>query len=399
MSGLGGSPADDSSTSQSAAERAAARLSSLVELDVLAARAAAEVHRLLGDHLVCVTLVDDGLTEASGVPWLVVEAASGNRAAGVTGLRIPPGRGVGGLAASSRRIVSVHEYREETATTGFRRLIAQREGIRGAAGVPMLAEGRLAGILFAGRRQPGGLADQELDVLLEFSQHLAVMIERARGVQRLLELARAEERQRVAALLHDDVTQLLFGVGTSARRARQAIGPEHHAADQELERIEALASSAASTVRSSLRALRPVPTDQRLALLVRAAIDGFIETTGTPVELAVLDAVPHLTPEVCRALVAVTREGLANVARHAPRSCALVSVLCDDRTVSVVVQDDGPGLPPGFDLRSVPGAGHTGLAGLGFLLDAVGGTLAVMNNDDGGVTLRATVGRSDPREV
>lgn len=374
-------------------ERAAVRLANLVELDVLAARAAAEVQRLLADHLICVTLAsEEDVAPPPGGPWLVVGGASGYRGGDLTGLRIAPGRGVGGLSASTGRVISVREYREEQAAADFRHLIADREGVHGAAGVPLVADGQVSGILFAGRREPGRLGDQELDVLLEFSHHLAAMVDRARQIQRLLNLARAQERERVARILHDDVTQLLFGVGSSARRARRTIGPEHGGADHELERIEWLASSAATQVRSTLRALRPIAGHQRLPMLVRAAVDAVSDGTGLAVELALLGPVPEVDPDAGRALVAVVREALANVARHGGGASALVSLSAEDHSVSAVVQDDGPGLPAGFRLRPAGGEG-TGLASVAFVLDSVGGRLVVNSNDDGGVTVRGTVPR------
>lgn len=379
----------------------AERLSSFVDLDVLSARAAAEVHRLLSDHLICVTWVagDSAGAKNSALPWLVVGAARGHRDADITGLRIPPGTGVGGLVAARCQLVSVSDYAREGANRDFLDLMVGREGIRGAAGVPLWSDGRVCGVLFAGRRHGGELAGRALDLLVEISKHLGEMIGRARKVEHRLTLARTEERQRVVTELHDDVTQLLFAVGASARRARQVLDGTSPRADQELERVESLSSAAATAVRRTLRSAAPVPPDEDLPLLLRSTVDKCMERFGTPAELVVLDAVPAQPPAVCSALAAVAREALANVAKHAPGASAVVTLTCDERDVTLAVQDDGPGLAPGFELKPVAfddADDHFGLPSLAYRVSLLGGELSVRNNDDG-VTLRVSLPRVDGR--
>jgi hypothetical protein len=92
------------------------RLAAIRDRDVLEAHAAAELHRLLGDTLVCVTPVDragERADEQGGGPPLVVGAAHGTRDARLPGLRLAPGAGVGGRAAQSGRLVSVDDYARE----------------------------------------------------------------------------------------------------------------------------------------------------------------------------------------------------------------------------------------------------------------------------------------------
>ena len=82
------------------------------------------------------------------------------------------------------------------------------------------------------------------------------------------------------------------------------------------------------------------------------------------------------------------------MARHAQGASATVSLTYDRREVSVAVMDDGVGLPEGFTLYSItdPLAGdHFGLAVLSHRLQLLRGTLEIDTNDDGGVTVRASV--------
>ncbi|MQA86016.1 MAG: GAF domain-containing protein [Streptosporangiales bacterium] len=373
------------------------RLSGVIDLDVLSARAAVEVHRLLHDHLICVTWVDPSATAAGGDmedPWLVVGAERGHREVDLTGLRIPPGAGIGGMVASTGGLVSVDDYTSETATRDFVGLMVDRERVGGAAGVPLCSDGRFVGLLFAGRRVDGALSDREIDVLFEVSRHLGALIGTARRAQEIIELARAEERQRIATALHDDVTQLLFAIGSSARRARKAMPDNRPDADRELERIESFASSAASAVRTALRAAVPVRPEQGLPLTLRTVIDSFTDRTQVPVEFVVLDRVPAQSPETTGVLAAVVREALANVAKHAPGAAVIVSLMGNECEVRLVVQDDGPGLPPGFELGSITAADageHFGLPNLCYRVGLLGGQLTIHDNEDGGATVCASI--------
>lgn len=368
----------------------------MLDLDVISARAAAEVSRMLRDHLICVTWVDPPrpVTAAEPDPWLVVGAARGNRKVDLTGLRIPPGAGIGGMVAARNSLVSVDNYIREDATRDFVGVMVGRERVGGAAGVPLHADGRFVGVLFAGRRVDGALGDRELDMLLEVSRHLGTLIGTARKAQELVELARIEERRRIATALHDDVTQLLFAVGSSARQARAEMTSYGPDTAKELERIECFASSAASAVRAALRTTAPIRPEQGLLLSLRAAVDEFRERTAMPVDFVVLDHPATVTERTTNVLLAVVREALANVAKHATGAAAVVSLATDDHGVNVVVQDDGPGLPRGFQLPSVSTAAaaeHFGLPSITHRVSLIGGRLAVHDNEDGGVTVRAAV--------
>lgn len=380
------------------ADDLAQRLSGLLDLDVLSARAAVEVQRRLTDHLVCVTWVDEDRpgTADEGSPWLVVGAARGHRDRDLAGLQIPPGAGIGGLVATRSRVVSVGDYRAESATRDFAGLMVGREGIGGAAGVPLWSDDRLCGVLFAGRRGDGELAERTIDLLVEVSGYLGEMIGRARQVRRLVSLARSDERNRVATALHDDVTQLLFAVGVSARRARRAIGDASPGADDELRRIEALTSSAATAVRAALRAAAPIPAEQCLALALQAEVDRCAELTGLRAELVVLDPVPEQRADVAEVAAHAVRVALANVVRHAPGASAVVTLACDDRVLTVLVQDDGPGPPPDFVLRPLRDHAGTrfGLANLARRAGLLGGTLSLRGTDEG-TALGLTLPRCD----
>ena len=186
----------------------------------------------------------------------------------------------------------------------------------------------------------------------------------------------------------------LFGIGAAARRIRDTVAMRRGETLAQIGNIEKLASSANAFARSMMIPLGALPKEHLLDVRIRAVRDRFslifdfvvsVGVQGTPIPLddAVLDT-----------LEAVVTEALSNVARHAQGASAMVSLTYDRREVSVAVMDDGAGLPDDFTLYAItnPLAGnHFGLAVLSHRLQLLRGTLEIDTNEDGGVTVRASV--------
>ena len=374
------------------------RLGAIRDRDVLEVQAAAELHRLLAGTVVCVTPVDPGGDESGeddGGPPLVVGAAHGTRVAQLPGLRLAPGAGVGGRAAACGRLVAVDDYAREIEVTELVELMAGAEGIGGAAAVPLRCDGRVLGIVFAGRRERGAPGDRELDLLCDVADDLARMLSAADQARRHVERVRNEERRRLAGELHDDLAPLLFGIGVAAGRARDRLGAV--AAADELEHIEALAGSATAAIRAALRRLAPAAPGGSLPLALAATVDRFRERTQIPVELVDLGAGHPVGRDVSVVVAACVSEALTNVSRHAPGAAAVVTLAVDEDAVEVTVQDDGPGPPPGSGppFAAPPGTGERfGLAALAERLVPFDGALDVGVNEDGGVTVALRIPRT-----
>ena len=99
-----------------------------------------------------------------------------------------------------------------------------------------------------------------------------------------------------------------------------------------------------------------------------------------------------LTQQQESALLALVREGLHNVARHAAPSSVLVTLHHGPAGTDVLVQDDGRGLPDDLVPCEMPRDGrHYGIASLRQRLARVGGELTLLGNEDGGTTLRGSI--------
>ncbi|WP_430786299.1 GAF domain-containing protein [Actinoplanes sp. G11-F43] len=208
------------------------------------------------------------------------------------------------------------------------------------------------GVLIVSR--PASTDDAAL--LSTFAGQAALALELARAQEERELLAVLEDRERIARDLHDVVIQRLFATGMQLQGAMApGVRPEV------TQRINAAVDDLDATIRDIRRSIfelrAPVGATLRTELrdTCDAALDtlGFrptLETTG-PVESAVPD---DIVPE----LMAVLREALSNVARHAKASSVRVSVRVDGRQVILQVEDDGVGIDPALARGGVVNMGE-----------------------------------------
>ena len=262
--------------------------------------------------------------------------------------------------------------------------------IRTPNGTPVLFEiyQRVDSIEASGERLLKALAPPllaGLAVLLLFQVPLAWSmarrLQRGHGDrERLLESAvdaSAQERQRIAADLHDGVVQDLVGVAFG-------MAPLADEADRRGATAEASSlRSAIARLRQGIRALRTLLVEIHPPNLdstgLEAALTDLLsplEGEGVEVELKVEDATSSGAGS--DALVyRVASEAIRNVRAHADASRVRVLVSRrEDETVRLIVEDDGSGFGPEVrDQRAA--AGHLGLSLLEGLAQQSGGNLEI----------------------
>jgi len=359
----------------------------LLELDVLAQRASEILRQAFPDDVTCVTILDgDGVLRVRGV--------HGNRTSFLQGLRVPVGSGLGGVVVAEGRTLCVAEYAQLNEDAIFNDIMAKQEGIRAAAGVPLIVNESRLGLLFVGRRGAEQITGQEVARLEETGQSLGPLIGASMELATRVETAKTNERQRVAVELHEQILPLLFAIGAGAKRIRTARSRTTTLLTQDIAEIEDVASSAIALVRNVISVLGPLPPAQELGIRVRAATENFTRIHKLPVSLSILGQAFAVSGPQADVLSAVVHEALSNVAKHAGQASVIVTLVYDPDAIVLIVQDDGNGLPADFGIRSItePLAGeHFGLASLAHRLRLGLGRLELFTNDDGGVTLRAVV--------
>ena len=217
-------------------------------------------------------------------------------------------------------------------------------------------------------------------MLATFAGHAALALERAEAREKLAQLAVYEDRDRIARDLHDTVIQRLFATGL------QLQGVSRRITDTDaVERVSRAVDELDGTIRDiraaifELRNRQPASLTAQLREVIRSAkpVLGYVPllTINGDIDSAVP---PDLGPH----LVAVLREALSNIARHA--NATVVEVQLDvGRTLTLHVLDNGKGITP--DHR------ESGLRNLRERAKALGGELELLPARIHGTELRWSV--------
>jgi signal transduction histidine kinase len=213
-----------------------------------------------------------------------------------------------------------------------------------ALAAPLAVSGTMHGVLIVAQSDAQMASDEDAVLLSAFAGQAALALERARAQEEREQLAVLEDRERIARDLHDVVIQRLFATGM------QLQGAVPHAAKAEaVKRINAAVDDLDATIRDIRRSIFELraPLDATLRTELRATIDAATETLGFRPTLDTAGPVDSAIPDdIVPELLAVLREALANVARHARARSARVSVRAADGEVVLQVEDDGVGIDP-----------------------------------------------------
>ena len=224
---------------------------------------------------------------------------------------------------------------------------------------------------------------------------IQVLTERAERAERerhlLAEQARAEERARLAAEMHDVVTHRVSLMVLQAGALRMTATDE--ATRQAAEELRAAGCQALDELRDLVGILHTAPdADEPVSAPDFAALIAESTAVGTPAELIVDGDAGLASPIVRRTVYRVAREALTNVRKHAPGARVLVRVSYDPSQVRLEVRNTPPADPAGPAHAGLAGTGSgLGIAGLRQRIELVHGTLRAGPVPDGGFCVEATL--------
>lgn len=211
-------------------------------------------------------------------------------------------------------------------------------------GVPITVRGTVFGNLYLCDKADGGaFTEVDEELVVDLASAAAIAIENARLHSASAELATLNDRERIARDLHDVVIQRLFATGLSLQAAVR------HSTD-ELTRTKLLSAvdDLDATVRDIRATIFELHTARPPGRSIRAELAelcseaaralGFDPTVrfDGPIDAA-------LAGTIIDDLFAVTRESLANVAKHARATTADVEIAMRDGQLVIRVSDNGVG--------------------------------------------------------
>jgi signal transduction histidine kinase len=310
---------------------------------------------------------------------------------------LPHGRGLLGLIIRENRTVRIPTIGAHPESYGFP---PNHPPMQSFLGMPITNHGVPVGRLYLTNKQ-GAPEFTEMDqALVEmFALHAGIAIENARLTDQVRRLAVVDERDRISRDLHDSVIQAIYAQTLALDDVPDMVSDEPDEARRRVdEAIDAL-HAVIRDVRNFIFGLRPVLLEsgdlseglRHLAteLHRNGGVAVTVDITAHPATTA------GLPIETVAELLAITREALSNVARHAGATSCHVRLVADGDELRLEITDDGRG----FDPTRAPARGHHGLANMRTRAEALRATYDLGSAPGGGtriiVTLRTRSGRTE----
>jgi two-component system, NarL family, sensor histidine kinase DevS len=155
------------------------------------------------------------------------------------------------------------------------------------------------------------------------------------------QVALLEERQRIAADLHDYVVQRLFAAGLDLAAAKR------QGDDAGWQRVALAAEGVDEAIRElrrSIHSLRELMAPNQVPESIERVIGNAGRVLGFLPRITYTGNLEEVPASVVQELLAVLNEALSNVARHAQAERVDVTVACADGQLLLRVADDGRGL-------------------------------------------------------
>jgi signal transduction histidine kinase len=221
---------------------------------------------------------------------------------------------------------------------------------------------------------------EETELLASFADQASLALDRAQALSDREELMLVADRERIARDLHDLVIQRLFATGLQLQ-VRAAWSRTVTSGTGSTRRSPTWTSRSATSARrsSSCSAARRVAARGR-----PGSGREYVPVLGfTPLVRSTGPVDTRATPVVGAQLLAVLREALSNVARHAEADAAVIEVEATGQQLALRVTDNGRGVPA--DRR------ESGLRNVRRRATELGGTVQLLAEEPHGTRLEWTV--------
>ena len=305
---------------------------------------------------------------------------------------LPHGRGLLGLIIRENRTYRIPDIGAHPERYGFP---PNHPEMQSFLGMPITIGDATVGRLYLTNKLGAVEFSEDDQALVEmFALHAGIAIQNARLHDQVGRLAIVDERDRISRDLHDSVIQAIYAQTLALDDVPELIAEEPaEAAGRVDEAIDAL-HAVIRDIRNFIFGLRP-------ALLESGSLTDGLEhlatelhrNGGIDVSISIpegTDATEGLPIEVVAELLAVTREALSNIARHASASRASVHLGATPGELLLELSDNGRG----FDAKIAAEHGHHGLANMRARIEALTGSFEVTSTPETGTRIIISVPRT-----
>ncbi|MBR2567201.1 MAG: GAF domain-containing sensor histidine kinase [Paenibacillus sp.] len=255
-----------------------------------------------------------------------------------------------------------------------------------AIGVPISFQAPSeAGLLVVGigEKSPN-LAKADSEVLEALAEHIIAARESLKLADHRRELARLEERNRLARDLHDSVNQMLFSLSLTARGVESMLSDTKplHPAVEAMKDIRALSQEALKEMRALIMQLRPVGLE--------AGLLSALQEYGTKQGLQVIvdrKGMRSISRSIEEGLWRIGQEAINNIRKHSGVTSAEILLELDEKEAKLTISDQGKG---GAKNRS-SNQSSLGLSIMRERAQSLGGKLDVWSSSRKGTTVTAVI--------
>jgi signal transduction histidine kinase len=357
-------------------------ISGVLELSQVLQLIVDRVRELVGARYAALGIVD----EQGLITEFITSGITAEQRAAIGDL--PHGRGLLGLIIRENRAYRIPRIQAHPESYGFP---PNHPPMTSFLGVPITVNGQPVGRLYLTDKQGAPEFSADDQALVEmFALHAGIAMERARLHEQVQRLAVFDERDRISRELHDSVIQMIYGVTLSLDDVPEMVATAPDEAGQRVdEAIDAL-NGVIRDIRHFIFGLRPLLLDSGSLNEGLRSLAGELQR-NTATEIAIHGEAPEDLPLATVAdLLAVAREALANVARHAKAQHASLTIATSDDEISLEIADDGQGM----DLDRPLDRSHNGLANMRARADALSGTFSVESSPGAGTRIIVRVPKS-----
>ena len=203
-----------------------------------------------------------------------------------------------------------------------------------------------------------------------------------------LQSVREEEKSRLARDIHDELGGILVGAKMDVAWAADRFRDREPEVANKHKRALVMLDEGVELKRRIIEELRPTLLDNLgLAPAIDWQVRQVCERAGLQCSLNLEDTEVELPPDVTIAIYRIVQEALTNIVKYAKARHVDVELVQSSEGVSLVIQDDGVGLPPGADTNAL----SHGISGMRQRVRALGGEFRIRGKARAGTTLEVNI--------
>lgn len=264
-----------------------------------------------------------------------------------------------------------------------------KEGFASMVAIPICSKHQTLGVFNLFFYSARKLGANEVRLLETIGQHLGVAIENQRLVEREKEMAVSEERNLLAAELHDSIAQSLAFLNIQAQMLQDSLRREDMTeAQDELTRIREGIQESYDDVRELLVHFRMRVVGGNVDSAIASALEKFEGQTGIATHLERHGEVGEMPTQNTIQILHIVQEALSNVRKHAQASEVRVTIARGEPCL-ITVRDNGRG----FDLAAPArdGSIHVGLSIMRERAHRIGGRFDIQSQPGQGTLMTLTL--------